>query len=125
MLGYAPQATLDLTVVEEDDPAILMFTSGTTGRPKAAVLTHRVLLAFISAQFFIGAREMAVAQAAASSAANRPGPAPATHRRCPPTRLAVFPLFHISGSRPSCVPRRPDPRPSGRSAGSIPPWPST
>ncbi len=33
--------------VHEDDPAVLIFTSGTTGRPKAVSAPHRALIGFI------------------------------------------------------------------------------
>ena len=34
----------------EDDPFILIFTSGTTGRPKAAVLSHRSVISYLMEQ---------------------------------------------------------------------------
>jgi acyl-CoA synthetase (AMP-forming)/AMP-acid ligase II len=70
------------TPIAEDDPFILIFTSGTTGRPKAAVLSHRSVIGYLQLQSFIGARGLAMA-------GRTPGP--------PPVRLAPFPLFHVSG----------------------------
>jgi long-chain acyl-CoA synthetase len=69
--------------VGEDDPAVSLFTSGTSGRPKAAVLSHRCVLGFVQLSAFIGARSMLLSGGVPDSA--------------PAVRLAVFPMFHISG----------------------------
>ncbi len=68
--------------IDEDDPFMLIFTSGTTGRPKAAVLSHRCVIGYLMLQSFLGARGLLIA-----------GRQPST----PPVRLAPFPLFHVSG----------------------------
>jgi long-chain acyl-CoA synthetase len=84
--GIAADGTAALpdTPIAEDDPFMLIFTSGTTGRPKAAVLSHRAVVAYLMAQSFAGARGSALAGQTGSS-----GP--------PPARLAAYPLFHVSG----------------------------
>ena len=48
----------DVPFVDPDEIAILLFTSGTTGEPKAAVLRHRHLASYIIGSVeFIGADE--------------------------------------------------------------------
>jgi fatty-acyl-CoA synthase len=52
------EGELDDTPADPDDVAILLFTSGTTGDPKAAVLRHRHLTSYIlSTVDFLGADE--------------------------------------------------------------------
>jgi acyl-CoA synthetase (AMP-forming)/AMP-acid ligase II len=69
--------------IAEDDPALILYTSGTTGRPKGAINTHRNVSAALSLSFFHGARLMM----------SKP-PAPGG---LPNVQLVTYPLFHVSG----------------------------
>lgn len=79
---HAPGAALPTNPIAEDDPCLLLFTSGTTGRPKGALVSHRTLVAFTTSSFYIAARRALVEPSLA-------GP--------PGAVLAPFPLFHLSG----------------------------
>ena len=81
-------APLSDVPIGEDDPATILYTSGTTGRPKGAVNTHRNIVALTRVQVLHGVRGMLLA-------ASRGERAPAT-----PTGLCALvttPLFHVSG----------------------------
>jgi len=84
-------AALPDAPIDEDAAATILYTSGTTGRPKGAVNTHRGIVALTRLQLFHGARLMlkAVADAAA-----RGESLPA---RAKPASLINTPLFHVSG----------------------------
>ena len=78
----SPDVPLPVSPIKEDDPFMLIFTSGTTGRPKAAVLSHRSVIGYLMLQSFLGLRGLAMS-------GRTPTP--------PPVRLAPYPLFHVSG----------------------------
>lgn len=73
--------------IAEDDPACILYTSGTTGRPKGAVNTHRNIVAVNRLQVWHGLRLMKIQ---GPPPADAPPPAP----RC---MMVSSPLFHVSG----------------------------
>jgi long-chain acyl-CoA synthetase len=78
---------LPIPSANPDDPAMILFTSGTTGRAKGATLTHRAAMTGLilsqMAGAMIGIRMM--------GAAALSGPRPQS------IALLAFPLFHVSG----------------------------
>uniref|UniRef100_A0A0E0JSB7 4-coumarate--CoA ligase n=1 Tax=Oryza punctata TaxID=4537 RepID=A0A0E0JSB7_ORYPU len=74
--------------VKQSNTAALLYSSGTTGRVKAVAITHRNLIAQISAYNVI--RETA-AREATTNAGKPPVPAPAA------VTLFPLPLFHVMG----------------------------
>ncbi|MCG8590715.1 MAG: acyl--CoA ligase [Proteobacteria bacterium] len=76
----------DLEVGPEDDATIL-YTSGTTGRPKGAVSTHHAVLS-------------ALGSFAARAAINRTMYPPEEEHPWPHSFILVVPLFHVTGLVP-------------------------
>lgn len=85
LVEYAGTEELPEAEIQPDDPATLMYTSGTTGRPKGTIGTHRNHVTNLVNTFLLGA----VAQEMA------PPDAPPPPEQ--PVALQTFPFFHIGG----------------------------
>jgi long-chain acyl-CoA synthetase len=74
------------TDVDEDDIFAILYTSGTTGRPKGATITQRQIIANLQNIIVLG-----VAQAM------RGTPPPEADAKIQSASLLVVPLFHVTG----------------------------
>jgi len=75
-----------------DDPAAMFFTSGTTGRAKAAVMTHRnIITGLFTTQMAITSVFMTMAEQYGMTVEALKAHMP---QRC---SMMIFPLFHVSG----------------------------
>jgi acyl-CoA synthetase (AMP-forming)/AMP-acid ligase II len=91
LLAHAPDAALPDVPIEEDDPAVILYTSGTTGRPKGALASHRAIIGFVQTTTLSGAETM-LAEVMAGKI-QPPDPA----NRPQVVFLATSPMFHLSG----------------------------
>jgi len=88
-----PSAALPDTPIAEDDPAIILYTSGTTGRPKGAMQSQRNVIALISITMYSGLRGIMLAP-----------PPPEGTPPAPSTCIFVTnPLFHVSGLHTAAI----------------------
>jgi long-chain acyl-CoA synthetase len=81
-----PGAPMPNVEVASDDDATILYTSGTTGRPKGAVSTHRAITQALAA---FGCR-------AAIARMRSPQDAAAVVAQ-PPVFILIVPLFHVTG----------------------------
>jgi long-chain acyl-CoA synthetase len=85
LLAPADPGTLPDVDVDEDDVLAILYTSGTTGKPKGATITHRQALANL----------MNLALGGAASAALGKGERRTEHQAA---ALLIVPLFHVTGT---------------------------
>jgi long-chain acyl-CoA synthetase len=93
-----PGPSMPAVDVESDDDATILYTSGTTGRPKGAVSTNGAIVSSVMA-FGSRAAIDEVRNAEARPADTRPAALPTTF-------ILIVPLFHVTGCVPvllSCV----------------------
>jgi long-chain acyl-CoA synthetase len=91
-LTAEPHDEFPTTDIAEDDPAVIFYTSGTTGRPKGAISNHRNMISNLQNTLFnTVAIGMAFPEAAAAANIDRT------------TALLTSPLFHVSGCHSSLV----------------------
>ncbi|MFN8624473.1 MAG: class I adenylate-forming enzyme family protein [Candidatus Binatia bacterium] len=86
---HDPGAPLPAVPIAEDDPATILYTSGTTGRSKGAVQSHRNVIACVMLTCWHGMRTMML----------EPPPGPPL----PPCQFVTSPLFHVSGLHTSAI----------------------
>ena len=91
--GALPDAAVD-----PDDDACIFYTSGTTGVPKGAQLTHRGCLANLFSLMFAG-QATALATAEATGVAPDPNVSPPI-----PVSLLTTPLFHVTANNCGAYP---------------------
>lgn len=85
LLTKYPNAELPTQPIAESDPAIILYTSGTTGRAKGVVHTHGNVTNMLMVSFFHGARLMMA------------NPKAAQLPKLANSILVTSPLFHVSG----------------------------
>jgi len=81
------------TPIAEDDDAVIFYTSGTTGRPKGAISTHRSMIANLQNTLYTTVAN-AMADPEAGNMLGGGGPT---------VSLLTSPLFHVSGCHSGLV----------------------
>ena len=77
--------------IAEDDPAVIFYTSGTTGKPKGAISTHRSMIANLQNTLYNAVEGTMVE------------PGPPAGAAAESVALLTSPLFHVSGCHSGLV----------------------
>jgi long-chain acyl-CoA synthetase len=93
-LGVEPSDRFPDAPISEDDAAVIFYTSGTTGKPKGAISTHRSMIANLQNTLFSTVAGAMTNPEAGSALASSGGPT---------VSLLTSPLFHVSGCHSNLV----------------------
>jgi long-chain acyl-CoA synthetase len=99
LLTGDPTPVLPDVPIAPDDPAVIFYTSGTTGRPKGAISTHRNMVANLMNTLFNG---VLTGMMAAQDDGDGGGAAPGMGKS-QTVSLFTSPLFHVSGCHSTLV----------------------
>jgi long-chain acyl-CoA synthetase len=91
LLG-SPRPSPPAADIAEGDPAVIFYTSGTTGRPKGAVSTHRSMIANLQNTMYNAVANMMAAGVGLGADGSRQT-----------SSLVTSPLFHVSGCHSGVV----------------------
>jgi long-chain acyl-CoA synthetase len=83
--------------VDEDDIFAILYTSGTTGRPKGVTITHRQILANLQNIIVLGIAAAMRGVAAAAETSDRQNGEAHADATVQTASLLVVPLFHVTG----------------------------
>ena len=92
-LTTAPTSEFPDVPIAEDDAAVIFYTSGTTGKPKGAISTHRSMIANLQNTLF----------STVSGAMANPDAGSPLASSGPNVSLLTSPLFHVSGCHSGLV----------------------
>lgn len=96
VVGADAPAELPAATIDPDDDATIFYTSGTTGFPKGAQLTHRGSVHNLMNLVFMGTATAAAEAKAVAAGEVEPPAAPATPPPAQNVYMAPTPLFHVT-----------------------------